>query len=187
VGRAIPGTEVFLRTPDGNLAQKGEPGILYVRGPHIMAGYWRQPELTAKVLRPGPVPGERILCTGDWFWMDEDGDLYFSGRSDDIIKTRGEKVSPMEVEQVLRSMEGVHEAVVAAVPDPWLGEAICAFVVPEEESCLQERRIRKFCLARLENFMVPRDIILVDELPLTVNGKVDKMALLAIHYPDTQP
>ncbi len=184
VGRPIPGTEVFLLSPEGDPVALGEPGILHVRGPHIMAGYWQQPELTEQVLRPGPLPGERILCTGDWFRMDADGCLYFCGRTDDIIKTRGEKVSPLEVEQVLRSIDGVTEAVVLGIPDNHLGTALCAFVVPEEGCCLEERRLRKFCMARLENFMVPRDIVLVERLPLSANGKVDKNALLTSYYPE---
>ena len=182
VGRPIPGTEVFLRTPDGEPVAPGEDGILYVRGPHVMAGYWRQPELTSEVLQPGPLPGERVLCTGDWFRLDEDGFLYFSGRSDDIIKTRGEKVSPLEVEQVLYTIEGIREAVVSGVDDPHFGQAICAFVVLEKESILTDRRIKKICLSRLENFMVPRDIFCLDAFPKTANGKIDTKALLAEHY-----
>ena len=98
VGRAIPGTEVYLLSPEGDPVEPGEPGILYVRGPHVMLGYWKQPEKSAKMLKPGKLPGERVLCTQDFFRMDEEGYLYFVGRSDDIIKTRGEKVSPIEVE-----------------------------------------------------------------------------------------
>ena len=179
VGRAIPGTEVFLRTPDGAPVAAGDTGILYVRGPHIMAGYWKQPALTDEVLKPGLLPGERILCTGDWFRQDQDGFLYFAGRSDDIIKTRGEKVSPIEVEQTLHGISGVKEAVVAGVDDAQLGQAIVAFVVLEKGSDLTDRKIKKICLARLENFMVPRDVLVLDEFPKTANGKIDKKLLFA--------
>lgn len=179
VGRAIPGTEIFLRTPDGEAVTSGNDGILYVRGPHVMAGYWNQPEKTAKALQPGPVPGERILCTNDWFSMDEDGFLYFSGRSDDIIKTRGEKVSPVEVEAVLHTIEGIREAVVAGVDDSHFGQAVCAFVVLQEDCDLTDRKIRKICLSRLENFMVPRDVFCLEVFPRNANGKIDTKALLA--------
>ncbi len=178
VGQAIPGTEVFLRTLDGKPVPPGEPGILYVRGPHVMAGYWNQPELTGEMLKPGLLPGERILCTGDWFSMDEDGFLYFSGRSDDIIKTRGEKVSPVEVEQILHGIDGIKEAVVVGVDDEQLGQAICAFVVVRAGCELSDRRIKKMCLARLENFMVPKYIVELSEMPKTANGKIDKKQLL---------
>ncbi len=182
VGRPIPGTEVFLRTPEGEPVAPGQDGILYVRGPHIMAGYWNKPELTAEVLQPGPLPGERVLCTGDWFRLDEDGFLYFSGRSDDIIKTRGEKVSPVEVEQTLYGIDGIREAVVTGVDDPHFGQAICAFVILGKGCDLNDKKIKKICLSRLENFMVPRDIFCLDTFPKTANGKIDIQALLAEHY-----
>jgi long-chain acyl-CoA synthetase len=178
VGRAIPGTEVFLRSPDGEPVPAGSPGILHVRGPHVMLGYWKQPELSAHMLKPGPTPGERVLCTHDVFRMDEDGDLYFIGRTDDVIKTRGEKVSPVEVENVLLRVPGIREAAVVGVPDEALGQAIRAFVVPEEGVALSEREVRRACAAALESFMVPRDIVFVDDLPKTESAKVRKRDLL---------
>ena len=179
VGKAIPGTEVFLRSPEGAAVAVGEPGILHVRGPHIMVGYWKRPDLSAEILKPGLFPGERILCTGDWFIQDEDGFLFFSGRSDDIIKTRGEKVSPLEVEQTLHGIAGIKEAIVLGVDDPQLGQAIKAFVVLEDGSDLTDRKIKKMCLARLENFMVPQSVVVLDKLPKTANGKVDRKLLLS--------
>jgi acyl-coenzyme A synthetase/AMP-(fatty) acid ligase len=178
VGKAIPGTETILLSPEGDEVAVGETGILHVRGPHVMAGYWRQPELTAHMLREGPVPGERMLCTHDWFRKDEDGFLYFVGRSDDIIKTRGEKVSPLEVENVLIGIEGVKEAAVVGVDDEVLGQAIRAFVSLDDGVELGEREIVAACRLRLENFMVPRDVIVLDELPRTDTGKVRKKSLL---------
>ena len=177
VGRAIPGTEVFLLTPDGTPVPPGEPGILHVRGPHVMLGYWKQPELTDRMLKPGRYPGERVLCSHDVFTMDEEGYLYFVGRTDDIIKTRGEKVSPVEVEQVLHRIPGVREAAVIGVPDEVLGEAIRAFVVLEDGAVLTERDVKKACLAALESFMVPRDVVFLSELPKTANAKVRKKDL----------
>jgi acyl-coenzyme A synthetase/AMP-(fatty) acid ligase len=129
------------------------------------------------MLHPGELEGERVLCTGDWFRMDEDGCLYFLSRSDDIIKTRGEKVSPAEVEAALCGLPGVREAVVVVVPDPTLGEAIKAFVVPAEGVTLDPRRLRFELTTRLENFMVPQEIVVLEELPKTPNGKVDRKAL----------
>jgi amino acid adenylation domain-containing protein len=177
VGIAIPGTEVYLRTPDGRLVPPGEPGMLYVRGPHLMRGYWNDPEQTSRMLVPGDLPGETVLCTGDWFRMDEDGCLYFLSRSDDIIKSRGEKISPAEVEAALCAVAGVREAAVIGVEDAVLGQAIRAFVVPVEGVTLDERYLRHELFARLENFMMPRDILLRDTLPRTANGKVDRRAL----------
>jgi long-chain acyl-CoA synthetase len=177
VGKAIPGTEAFVLLSDGTPAAPGETGILHVRGPHVMVGYWRQPELTAEMLREGRHPGERILCTHDHFKTDEDGFLYFVGRSDDIIKTRGEKVSPVEVENVLCAIPGVRQAAVLGIPDELLGEAIRAFVVLEDSADLTEHDIIRACRAKLENFMVPQQVVLLDELPQTGTGKIRKAAL----------
>ena len=95
----MPNQEVYLIDADGRRLPPGSVGELVVRGSHVMRGYWRRPEETAQRLKSGPYPGERVLHTGDVFHMDEDGYLYFIGRSDDIIKSRGEKVSPKEVIQ----------------------------------------------------------------------------------------
>jgi len=177
VGKAIPGTEVYLLSPEGRPVPTGEHGILYVRGPHVMMGYWKRPDLTEKMLKPGKLPGERVLCTHDWFRKDEDGYLYFVGRSDDIIKTRGEKVSPAEVENILHKIEGVKEAAVIGINDDIFGQAIRAFLVVEAEFDLNDKKIKKECLAHLENFMVPRDVIFLGEMPKTPNGKIDKKLL----------
>ena len=177
VGKPIPGTEMFLLSPEGTPVPPGEPGILHIRGPHIMLGYWKDPEATAKMIKPGQLPGERILCAQDWFVMDNEGFFYFKGRSDDIIKTRGEKVSPVEVENVLHSMPGVKEAAVIGVPDENLGQAIEAFVVLENDRAISAKEIQRYCAARLENFMVPQRVRLLSELPKTASGKIKKDAL----------
>ncbi len=177
VGKPIPGTEVFLLTPEGKAVSAGEPGILHVRGPHVMAGYWNNEELSAKMLKPGLIPGERILCAHDFFRMDEDGFLYFLGRNDDIIKTRGEKVSPVEVENVIYKIEGIKEAVVFGIPDAILGEAIVAFATTYDQEPFNEKEIQRECMANLESFMVPQKIIFVKEMPKSSNGKIDKSEL----------
>jgi len=181
VGKAIPGSEVFLLNEQGQPSAPGERGILYVRGPHVMLGYWNQPELSAHMLKPGQLPHERVLCTHDWFRMDADGFLYFVGRTDDIIKTRGEKVSPIEVENVLHAINGVMEAAVIGWPDDLLGEKICAFVALTEDSKLTDKQIRKLCLNQLENFMAPQEVIILQSLPKTATGKISKK-LLKEHY-----
>jgi acyl-coenzyme A synthetase/AMP-(fatty) acid ligase len=176
VGKAIPGTETLVIAADGHLCGTNEPGILHVRGPHIMMGYWKAPELTDKMLRTGEFPGERILCTHDWFKTDEDGDLYFIGRSDDIIKSRGEKVSPVEIENVLLSMKGIREAAVIGVIDDVLGQAVKAFIVLNDAS-ITEQFVKKYCTDHLENYMVPKYIEIVPILPKTESGKITKKTL----------
>jgi acyl-coenzyme A synthetase/AMP-(fatty) acid ligase len=176
IGQAIPGTEAFVLDDDGRPVQAGDVGVLHVRGPHIMMGYWHAPELTAEKVKDGP-GGDRTMSTFDHFTVDEDGDLYFVDRSDDIIKTRGEKVSSVEVENALHDVGGIRQAAVIGVPDELLGEAVRAFVLPEEGADLGELDVIKECRARLENFMVPRDIVFVTELPHTESGKIRKKSL----------
>jgi long-chain acyl-CoA synthetase len=177
VGRAIPGTETMVLREDGTPVGPGETGVLYVRGPHVMVGYWRKPEQTAEMIVEGPLPGERMLCAQDHFTVDEDGFLYFVGRSDDIIKTRGEKVSPIEVENAIFDIDGVKEAAVVGVPDEVLGEAIRAFVVLDDGAELSAQEIIAACRTRLENFMVPGEVVFMDALPTTATGKVRRKSL----------
>ena len=177
VGRGMPNQEVWLVDEQGNRLPNGSTGELVVRGNHVMRGYWERPEETAERLKPGTVVGERVLYTGDIFRTDEEGYLYFVARNDDIIKSRGEKVSPPEVENALYSLEGVLEAAVVGVPDPVLGQAVKAFLVLKDGYRYSDKEVIKYCLAKLENFMAPKYVVFVDSLPKTDNGKIKKLAL----------
>jgi len=177
VGKAIPGTEVFLLSPEGNQVPAGERGILHVRGPHVMLGYWNKPELSKEMLRAGALPCERVLCSNDWFTMDEEGFLYFQGRTDDIIKTRGEKVSPVEIENVIYQIAGVKEVAVIGVPDDIMGESIIAFVTVHHEHSLNEKDVQKQCMTKLEMFMIPQRVVVLLDMPKSSNGKIDKKLL----------
>ena len=177
VGIAIPGTEVWIEDAQGRRLGPGEVGELVVRGRHVMRGYWDAPEATAARFRPGPIPGERLCYTGDLFRMDEEGFLYFVGRKDDIIKSRGEKVAPREVENVLHALEGVVEAAVVGVPDPVLGQAIKAVIVRARPD-LTETRVLAHCRAHLEDFMLPKWVEFRDSLPKSPSGKVRKEELI---------
>ncbi|MBC7236333.1 MAG: AMP-binding protein [Chloroflexi bacterium] len=177
VGIAIPNTEVWIENEQGERVGPGEIGELVVRGSHVTRGYWQNPEETAKMFKPGPLPGEFVLHTGDLFRMDEEGFLYFVARKDDIIKSRGEKVSPKEIENVLYTMPEVLEAAVVGVPDPVLGEAIKAIVVPMREGALTEREVIAHCKRHLEDYMVPSLVEIRRELPKTSSGKIRKTAL----------
>ncbi len=172
VGKAIPNTEVYIVNAAGGRARVGEIGELVVRGAHVMCGYWERPEETARALRSGPLPGERVLHTGDLFKMDDEGFLYFVGRKDDIIKTRGEKVSPKEVEAVLYRMPEVLEAAVLGVPDAVLGEAIRAVIVPVAGATLTAQTVLRHCAQHLEDFMVPKSVEFRTALPKTTTGKI---------------
>lgn len=177
VGIAIPNTEVYVAGEDGQRLAPGAVGELVVRGSHVTRGYWRSPELTARRFRPGPLPGETVLHTGDLFRMDEDGFLYFVARKDDVIKSRGEKVAPREVEDAACRLEGVAEAAVVGVPDPILGQAVALVVVARPGVTLTERDVRAHCARSLDDYMQPKLVEIVAELPRTENGKVDKRRL----------
>jgi len=177
VGIAIPNTELWLVDEQDRRLGPGKVGQLVIRGATVMAGYWEKPEATAQRLRPGPLPGERVLYTGDLCRLDDDGYLYFVARMDDIIKSRGEKVAPKEVENALVEVAGVKEAAVVGVPDARLGEAICAFVVLEKGAVLTSERLLLECRQRLEPFMVPQQIVFLRELPKTSSGKIHKAGL----------
>jgi long-chain acyl-CoA synthetase len=177
VGRAIPNSEVYLVDTHDRRVGPGLVGELVVRGAHVTRGYWERPEETDARFRPGGVAGERVLYTGDLFRMDEEGYLYFVGREDDIIKTRGEKVSPKEVEEVLYAIPEVVEAAVMGVSDPVLGEAIRAVVTLREGTRLTEHEVLRHCRQRLEDFMVPKYVEFADSLPKTPTGKIAKRSL----------
>ena len=142
-----------------------------------MRGYWERPKETAERLKPGPIAGEMILYSGDLFRTDEEGWLYFVARRDDIIKSRGEKVSPREVENAIYAMEGVFEVAVVGVPDDVLGQAVKAFVTLKPGAQLTERDVIRHCLAQLESFMAPKYVEFVDALPKTDTGKIKKTGL----------
>ena len=177
VGIAIPGTEAYVVDDLGQRVAPGVVGELVIRGSHVMKGYWADEAATNRALKPGPLPWEKVLHTGDLFRTDEDGFLYFVGRKDDIIKTRGEKVSPKEVENVLYELPGVREACVIGVPDPILGQALKAIVAADEG--VTEADIIRHCRSRLEDFMVPSAVEFRGQLPKSENGKIARKELVA--------
>jgi amino acid adenylation domain-containing protein len=179
VGKGMPNEEVYLVDDQGRRLGPGVVGQLVVRGSNVMKGYWELPEETDRVLRPGPLPGEKVLYTGDLFRTDEEGYLYFVGRRDDIIKSRGEKVSPKEVENVLCAHPEIAEAVVVGVPDEILGQAIQAVVARKNGSQLTAQDVLRHCASRLEDFMVPQSVEFRAVLPKTSNGKIDKRELMS--------
>jgi acyl-CoA synthetase (AMP-forming)/AMP-acid ligase II len=179
VGKAIPGTEVFLVGEDGRrIDRPGEVGELVVRGPHIMVGYLNDPEMTARIIRE--YEGERTLFSGDLFHLDPDGDLYFHGRRDDLLKVGGEKVYPLEVERAICSLLPVSESAVVGIPDELIGTSLVAFVVPAEGSVIDRDLARRTIRGAIEWYKVPQRIVPVEGLPRNPNGKVDKKALIGM-------
>ena len=181
VGRPVANLEAVVADAGGRRCRPGVAGELRVRGSAVMRGYWRRPAETAAVLVDGALPGDPWLRTGDLFRTDEDGDLHFVGRRDEMFKCRGEKVSPREIEDVLHDCPDVAEAAVVGLPHPVDGMAVTAFVVPAPGRLPTERSLRRHCQARLEAHLVPRSFVLQPSLPKTDTGKVAKAALSAPH------
>ena len=169
-GRALPGTELFAVDADGRRLPPGEIGELVVRGPNVMAGYWRRPELSAQRFHhaEGLFPE---LRTGDYGRLDEDGYVYFDGRRDDIYKQRGFRVSATEVEAAVRRVPGVESAVVLP-PD---GDRSAVLVVVGQ---LGADEVTALLKDEIEEFKIPHRCVVAPSLPLTGNGKVDRKALL---------
>lgn len=171
-GRPLPGTDVRVVDDHGAPVPNGTTGELVVRGPHVMSGYWRRPEQTAQrfVRRDGLFPE---LHTGDYGWLDDDGYLYFAGRRDDLYKSRGFRVSTVEVEAAACRVDGVRAA---AVLTPGPGRADAILVVA---TALGPLDVLAGLRRELEDFKVPPTCVCLDALPTNGNGKIDKQALAA--------
>jgi amino acid adenylation domain-containing protein len=177
IGIPIPNCDAWLVDELRQPVAAGETGQLVLSGPHVMLGYWERPDATSAKLQPAERPGERVLFTGDLARFDDDGFLYFVSRTDDIIKSRGEKVSPKEVEAAIAELSGVREAAVIGVDDELLGQAVKAFVVLDPGATLNAREVQRHCQARLEGYMVPKHVVFIADLPRTTNGKVARHEL----------
>ena len=177
VGIAIPNTEVWVVDENDQRLGPNRTGEVVVRGATVMRGYWDTPAATAARLRPGPLPGEVVLYTGDLGRFDDDGYLFLVARTDSVFKNRGKKVAPNEVEAAIMNIAGVLEAVVTGVPDEVLGHAVHAFVVLDGSSELDEKQLRRACVPLLEAHQIPSKITLLSALPRNRNGKIDRLAL----------
>lgn len=172
VGAPLAGTEVRIAGPDGAAVVPGTAGELWVRGERITRGYLDDPVATAEAIDP-----EGWLHTGDLAEMDDGGACRVVGRLKDMIKTGGENVSPVEVEEVLVDHPDVARAAVVGVPDPRWGELVVAFVVPAGTRDPSPAELTEHCRDRLSPFKVPRSWRVVDELPMTASAKVQRAEL----------
>jgi long-chain acyl-CoA synthetase len=170
VGRPLPGVEIEIRR-DGRVLPAGEIGEICARGPNVMLGYWREPELTAQAVRDG------WLHTGDLGHYDADGYLYIDGRAVEMIKVGAFRVSPQEVEEVLSAYPGVQEVAVTGVADEVLGQSIKAVIVLREGHEPDVRKVKAHCRQLLASYKVPKFIEFVAELPRTSSGKIQRYKL----------
>jgi long-chain acyl-CoA synthetase len=174
VGKALDGVEVRLVDGDGTDVLDADAGEIWVRGPNVFAGYWGDPEATARVLTP-----DGWLRTGDIAVTDDDGYLYIVDRAKDLIIVSGFNVYPGEVEQVITEAPGVAEACVIGVPHPTTGEAVRAYVVPTSDGGdgVNEEAVIAWCKQRLARYKCPASVLVVDGLPKGLTGKVLRRVL----------
>jgi acyl-CoA synthetase (AMP-forming)/AMP-acid ligase II len=172
IGRGIPGVTLDVVDSEGNPVPTGEVGEIVARGENIMAGYWRDPQQSARVLRP------EGLRTGDLARCDENGYLYIVGRDSEIIKCGAHRIHPKEIEDVIQSLENVAEVAVAGVPDDILGESPVAYVVSASSGPPPtSEQIREHCQRFLSRHKLIREVHFVESLPKTASGKIRRTEL----------
>jgi amino acid adenylation domain-containing protein len=180
IGRACENTEVFAVKEQGTLAGVGEEGELYARGSTVMKGYWNRPEKTAEMLVANPLGGQLpdlVYRTGDIVRLRPDGDYDFLGRRDHQIKSRGYRIELGEIEAALSAHPSVAVGVAVAIPHEEWGKAIVAFVVLRGGELTTESDLRRHVGRRLPRYMVPAKIDLVQDVPRTSTGKIDRQRL----------
>ncbi|MGQ9803468.1 MAG: acyl-CoA synthetase [Anaerolineae bacterium] len=175
VGFPLFHIDVRVVREDGSECGPNEVGELIIRGPHVCAGYWNNPQATAQTIRNG------WLYTGDLARYDEEGYYYIVGRLKDMIISGGENVYPAEVESILHAHPAVAEAALIGVPDEKWGEVGRAIVVLHPGAQVTAEEILTFCRERLASYKVPKSVIFVDELPKTGANKVDKERLRKLY------
>lgn len=172
VGRPVPGVEVRVVDDAGEDVLIGDPGEIWVRGPNVFPGYWRDPLATAEVLTP-----DGWLRTGDIGVIGEDGDLSVVDRAKDLVIVSGFNVYPGEVERCVAEVPGVAEVVVVGQPDPVTGEAVEAVVVRAPGATVTPAQVIDHCARRLARYKCPASVRFVDELPRGLTGKALRRAL----------
>jgi len=182
IGKAIPNAEVMVLRPDGSPCLVDEPGELVQRGSLVSLGYWNNPQATAERFKP--LPGqpaglplpEIAVWSGDTVSMDAEGYLYFIGRHDDQIKTSGYRLSPSEIEEPVYASGLVTAAAALGIDHPVLGQAV--LLVVSAETAFNPQQLLAICKTQLPNYMQPTKIEVLQELPRTPNGKIDRQQLV---------
>jgi len=189
IGKAIPNAEIVVVRPDGSACEPGEPGELVHRGALVSLGYWGDPERTAQRFRPvpGPTTGRRLpelaVWSGDTVVADEEGFLYFVGRVDEMIKTSGYRVSPTEVEEAALQTQLAVDAVAFGVDDSRLGQRIVLVVAPRPGAVLDPDELLDALRSTLPAFMVPAEVVVMESIPTSPNGKYDRPRVRAEYEP----
>ena len=173
LGKPYDCVEVILRDADGNeITEPNKEGFIRSRSGMNMIGYYKEPELTAQVLKDG------FIYSNDLMMFDEKGGLHFAGRGDDVINIRGFKVAPTEIEETARRFEKIDECVCIPFDDKAQGKVLKRFVVMKADAGFDEQEITAFLEQKLEPYKLPKFIERLDEIPRTYNGKIDRKKLI---------
>ncbi len=170
VGKALPGWEVKIVDDKDRELPANQVGEVIVRGP-IMKGYYDSPQATAEVIKGG------WLYTGDIGKVEEDGYLFITGRKKETMIVKGQNIHPSDIESVLYTHPKVAEAAVMGIPDEIRGEVVGAVISLKEGEVATEQEIKQFCLERIVNYKVPKQVIFLDSLPRTTAGEIDKKSI----------
>ncbi|SFE40355.1 AMP-binding protein [Blastococcus tunisiensis] len=179
-GRPALGTKVAVLDESDRQVPPGTPGEICVRSQAVMSGYWKLPELTAETLRNG------WLHTGDIGVRDEEGFLHIVDRKKDMIITGGFNVFPKEIENVLSGHPDVASVAVLGRPDPRWGEAVTAYVVPRPGATLDGEELKDLVKRAKGAHQAPKHVVVIDALPMTLVGKIDKKQLRALDLPQAE-
>jgi fatty-acyl-CoA synthase len=176
VGKPIFHSEMRIVNPDtGADVPLGEPGELLIRGPHVCAGYWRNPEATAQAIVDG------WFHTGDMVHKDADGFYYIDGRYKDMIKSGGENIYAAEVEAIVREHPAIKDAALIGKPDLVWGEVGLMVVVLEAGCQVSQEELRAHCQGKLARYKIPKEFVLAAHLPYSAYGKVEKIKLKELY------
>lgn len=176
VGHFVPFIEGRIVPVNGEAGHEGHPiGEICVRGPMLMKGYYKQPELTAQT-----IDRDGWLHTGDLGWLDQDENLHLAGRMKDVIIRGGENIMPSELEQLLKNDPRVADCKAIGLPDAHYGEEVCLCVVPSVDAALGQGQVMDLLTGKLATFKLPKDILFFHALPYTDTGKIDQRQLVHI-------
>lgn len=170
-GRAIPGVEIEVRSEGRDPIGTDRIGEVWARGDNVMLGYWRDEARTSETLSEG------WLRTGDMGRIDADGFLFLEGRRTDMIKVGAHRIYPKDIEEAIAEFPGVAEVAVVGMEDELLGQVVKAFIVPDIPGGVDRMSMLAHCRARLAPYKVPKQVELVEALPRTASGKIDRGAL----------
>ena len=183
IGRAILGEEIMVLDKNDRPVKAGEIGELVHRGALVCQGYWGDPGKTAARFRENPLQDpdlplpEMVVYSGDYVRTDDMGLLYFIGRKDEMIKCAGNRISPMEVEEILYRNDEISDTVVFGLPDEIYGQSVMAVVSVTADAEVDVKGLKNYCRETMPPYMVPKEIEIRDTLPRNANGKLDRSAI----------